>query len=427
VRRTTKEKTMDRKFHPLTLLSGAAGKPYANGKGSAPSTPDYAAAAQQTAAGNLEAAKYAAAANRVNQVTPYGNLTYTQNPSTAGFNQSGYDAAVKQYQSQLAAYNNGTSGNSGISLPNGSGGMFDAGGSGSRGAAPVAPDRNSFVTSSGPDTYTATTSLSPAQQGILDQTNKLNTGLLSTANSGLDYANNVLSHPGVDTSQLPQVGINPGQSYQDAMMARLQPQIDRENQQSDAQLANQGITQGSQAYNNAKTLLNQSHNDLLNNATVQGFNTGLASNQNAFQQQAYNQMQPINVINALRTGSQVQNPNFTNVPQQQATGGPDYTGAAQNTYNANLGASNAQNASSSNFTNGLMSLAGTAAMFMSDARLKTNIKRIGNYKPGIDIYSYMKFGQPEIGVLAQEVEKIMPHAVATHSSGYKMVDYGALK
>jgi hypothetical protein len=43
---------------------------------SAPAPPDYAGAAQQTAQGNIEAARVATAANRVNQVTPYGNLSY---------------------------------------------------------------------------------------------------------------------------------------------------------------------------------------------------------------------------------------------------------------------------------------------------------------------------------------------------------------
>ena len=43
---------------------------------SAPAPPDYAGAAQQTAQGNIDAARQATAANRVNQVTPYGNLNY---------------------------------------------------------------------------------------------------------------------------------------------------------------------------------------------------------------------------------------------------------------------------------------------------------------------------------------------------------------
>ena len=223
-----------------------------------------------------------------------------------------------------------------------------------------------------------------------------------------------------------QVGINPGQSYQDAMMSRLSPQIDRENSQSDAQLANQGIMQGSQAYATAKTQLGQQHNDLLNNATVQGFNTGMSANQNAFNQQSYNQMQPINVINALRTGSQVASPSFVNAPQQQTTAGPDMLGAANSKNQYNMGLYNSQ-VGQNNSTNGLYGNLGAAAVTaFSDARLKTNIKRIGTHDSGIGIYSYIKFGMPEIGVLAHEVEAVMPHAVSTHTSGFKMVDYGAI-
>ena len=42
---------------------------------SPPPAPNYAAAAQQTALGNLENTRAAAAANRINQITPYGSLT----------------------------------------------------------------------------------------------------------------------------------------------------------------------------------------------------------------------------------------------------------------------------------------------------------------------------------------------------------------
>lgn len=284
------ERAFRSRFGKLETLEG--------GKGSSPPAPDYTGAANATAAGNLEAARAATQANRVNQVTPYGNLTYTQDPNAA------------------------------------------------------TPDMG----------WTATTTLSPAEQQLLNQTNQLNTGLMSTANTGLNYANNVLSKPGVDVSKLPQIGINPGQSYQDAMMSRLRPQIDRDNTQSDAQLANQGIMQGSEAYNNAKTLLGEQHNDLLNSATIQGFNTGLSANQNQFQQEAYNQMQPINVINALRTGSQVTNPTFASVPQQATTAGADLLGAAQSTYNSQLGASNASNAAGASTMNGVVGLASAAAM-----------------------------------------------------------------
>ena len=52
---------------------------------SAPAAPDYTGAAQATAAGNLAAAQTATAANRVNQVTPYGNLNYTQQTDAQGY------------------------------------------------------------------------------------------------------------------------------------------------------------------------------------------------------------------------------------------------------------------------------------------------------------------------------------------------------
>ena len=73
-------------------------------------------------------------------------------------------------------------------------------------------------------------------------------------------------------------------------------------------------------------------------------------------------------------------------------------------------------------------LGGAAAlMYFSDARLKPNIKRIGTHDSlGIGIYSYIKFGRPEIGVLAQELEAVKPDAVHVHESGYKMIDLGAL-
>lgn len=61
----------------------------------------------------------------------------------------------------------------------------------------------------------------------------------------------------------------------------------------------------------------------------------------------------------------------------------------------------------------------------SDARLKTNIKRVGTTNDGLGIYSYrMRWGGPtQLGVMAQEVEQVRPDAVTTHSSGYRMVDY----
>ncbi len=266
------------------------------GGSDAPPAPDYTGAAQATAAGNLEAARATAAANRTNQVTPYGNLTYTANPGTDPY---------------------------------------------------------------GNTLYTATQTLTPAQQDILNKQTGLSSGLLSTAQQGLDYAGGLLSKPGVDMSKLPSYGIDPGQTYSDAIMARLQPQINQEREMSDAQLANQGIAQGTEAYQNAKRQLAMNQNDRQLAAITQGMNTGLSANQQAFQQQAYNQMQPINVINALRTGSQVQGPNYVNTPQQANTGGADILGATNAGYQNQLSAYNANQAANANTLGGLMKLGGS--------------------------------------------------------------------
>lgn len=61
----------------------------------------------------------------------------------------------------------------------------------------------------------------------------------------------------------------------------------------------------------------------------------------------------------------------------------------------------------------------------SDRRLKSNIQPLGE-RNGYQWYSYDIFGQPSVGVMADEVQKIKPEAVSTHPSGYLMVDYGAL-
>jgi len=70
----------------------------------------------------------------------------------------------------------------------------------------------------------------------------------------------------------------------------------------------------------------------------------------------------------------------------------------------------------------------------SDSSIKENIVRIGNHPLGIGLYLYdykTEFRDlwghgRQLGVMAHEVEAVMPEAVVTHSHGYKVVDYGML-
>ena len=79
----------------------------------------------------------------------------------------------------------------------------------------------------------------------------------------------------------------------------------------------------------------------------------------------------------------------------------------------------------------LAGAAGTAAS-LSDIRLKTEIKRVGELENGIPVYrwEWTKKGkeiageQGTLGVIAQEVLNIMPEAVSIGSDGYYRVDYG---
>ena len=274
--------------------------PFGGGKG-APAAPNYTAAAEATAAGNLDAARTATAANRVNQYTPYGSLEYSINP-----------------EAQWDIYGN--------------------------------------------PTWSAKQTLAPEQQQLLDYQNKTSLGLGELTGKGLGYVENMLNQP-FDANKIAQIGINPGETMQDSIMRRLQPQIAQGKEALQAQLANQGVVPGTEAYNRAMTQQAQKENDLLTSAVVQGTNTGLAANQQQFGQLGYMRNEPINTLNAVRTGSQVSSPSYiSNVPQQATTQGADYLGAAQMQNNAAQAASNASNASSGGMTSGLMGLAGTAMM-----------------------------------------------------------------
>lgn len=73
-------------------------------------------------------------------------------------------------------------------------------------------------------------------------------------------------------------------------------------------------------------------------------------------------------------------------------------------------------------------------MGMSDRAVKQNIVRIGTHPAGFGLYLFdykpafrekAGFGR-QFGVMADEVELVMPQAVSMHSDGYKRVDYTLL-
>jgi hypothetical protein len=270
------------------------------GKSSAPPAPDYSAAAKETASGNLDAARAATKANRINQVTPYGSLTYSQTGSDP-----------------------------------------DAG-------------------------WTQTQTLSPQAQAALDQQLALNRKYGETANVGFDKARASLENPELDMSKLPQRGINVGQTAQQAIMSRLNPQMQQREEQLRQQMANQGIGLGSTAFGREMTNYNQGRNDLEMQAALQGISLDQQNRTAALQEQAYVKDRPLNLINALRTGNQVQNPQFQQFAQQATTQGPNMLGAAQAQYGASVDANNVNNANNAAMMKGLFGV-GLAAAGMPTA------------------------------------------------------------
>lgn len=526
------------------------------GKSKSPPAPDYTAAAKETAAGNLEMAQYATNANRINQITPYGSLTYSYQPqydaqgreTGAGWtqtesltpqaqaaldqqlalNQKYGEVANKGFDSAQSLFENPQLNTSGI--PQGATGINLSGLPGGGQQMTLPGQAASFSTSglpalsSGPD---------------LSSLPKFASGGISSGGAS------------VDLNGLPSRGINAGQTAVEAIMSRLQPQLAQQEEALRTRLANQGIGLQSEAYGREQNLQGQRANDLQLQAAAQGISVDEMVRQNAFNEQmgqasianqnaqmnlqaqianaslanqarqqayneqmgvaglnrsdrqqlyneslgafglnqsaqndAFNQMlqanqynqglqnqalqnqmagqgfnqnirqqalaeqaylqdRPLNLINALRSGNQVQSPQFQQFAQQATTQGADILGAQNAQYQAALAQNNAQNAGTAGLFGGLagigMGLAGlptasggsvggnAIAGLFSDHRLKTNIKRVGTLDNGLGVYSYRYIwgGPTHIGVMAQEVEKVIPEAVF-EVDGFKAVNYAGL-
>ncbi|WP_457663698.1 tail fiber domain-containing protein [Sinorhizobium medicae] len=317
---------------------------------STPKAPDPQATAQAQAGMNRDTAITQSQLNMVNQQGPYGSLTYNQT-GTSKFKDS-----------------NGNW----IETP----------------------------------TYTATTSLSPEQQAILDQTQKANLNLGTIANERSAFLKDYLAQP-FDVNASTEAKIN------ELGSSRLDPRFAREQEALRTQLINSGIRPGSAAYSAAMNDFGQTKNDAYNQLALTG-------RQQAFQEASYERAQPLNEISALLSGAQVTQPQFVSTPQSNVAG-VDYTGLVNNQYNQQVASSNAA-------MGGLFGLLGTgltAGIKYSDRRLKSSITRVGMLDNGLPVYLYEINGTIELGVMADEVEAVIPNAVHIAENGFKMVDYNA--
>ena len=187
--------------------------------------------------------------------------------------------------------------------------------------------------------------LSPQQQQIFNQQQ-------GAVQNAYGNANGVLSNPTLNLAALPKAPIDAGQTAQDAIMARLQPTIERNRSQLQTQLQNQGFNPQDEGYHNAMTDENQRENDLYTQAALQGIGAGNQARQLGLQEQQAAINTPINAINALKGGQQTGLPS-SGIAQQALTQPADYLNAAQNGYQAAMQKYNAGIQQNQNMWNGI--------------------------------------------------------------------------
>jgi hypothetical protein len=121
---------------------------------------------------------------------------------------------------------------------------------------------------------------------------------------------------GVDLSGLPQAPINAGTTAQQAIMSRLDPQLQRKRAQLETQLANQGLVRGGEAYNAAIQEAQQGENDLRTQAALQGIGLDQQARAQAFgEQQAAGQFANQAALSGF--GANIQNQQAYNQAVQQ--------------------------------------------------------------------------------------------------------------
>lgn len=305
--------------------------------------------------------------------------------------------------------------------------------------------------------FEANTTYTPQGQKIVDANMGAQMNLAQTAEDRSQFLQNYLAG-GLSESDLPdqsrlQTMLNRrmAKDMQDggfagsrdaaeaALMARMQPQIDQDRAALETRLANQGIGYGTEAWSSAMADHNRGVNDARLAAIAQAGNeqsryinnvmqtgAGLdAQRAQAAEQSFALRNQPINEITALLSGSQLNAPNF-GIYSPQGIPVTDNAAIINDIYNGELNAYSTQASMHNNLVGGLFGLMGS---IVSDARLKTDIVRVGEAN-GLGVYAFRYVwddpGTQRIGHMAQEVAQVRPDAVVPIGD-YLAIDYDKLE
>jgi hypothetical protein len=267
--------------------------------------------------------------------------------------------------------------------------------------------------------YGATTQYTPQQEALLQTLQGTQATAGGQAGSLLSGANYGAQSPTAAIGNLTS-GLT-GQNVA-SYLSSADPFFQTQASQLDTSLRNQGLAPGQPAYDNAMRQLN----------TSQGLSVYGAAAQ--FEPQAFTQATteyelpaalsenlagfaaPASPTAGLQGGSalNIQTPNTTGDVSAEVT-------AAQNQYTAQQAQYNAM-------VNGLMGVGTGAALALSDVRLKRNITKLAKLANGLFSYCfrYLWDNTFYVGVMAHEVERLVPDAIVHGSDGYLRVNYGRL-
>jgi hypothetical protein len=333
---------------------------------SPPPAPDYAGAAREQGAANVETARLQGRINNPNVSGPLGGQTVTWGSPT--FNQSGYDSAMAAYQAKPrgnAPYERQ------FTTQDEDGSRFDETGyqnaMNAYMSGNIAPTRDQFTSNANSDQATITQTLTPQAQATLEAQQRVQRSLAGLGEQGIGTAQNVLSNAfnpnlqglqtnignagqisnnpnlagygtasggpsagqygyagGLNTGNVAAMPVNAGMTGQQAIMSRLAPQLERSDRATQQRLANQGLVPGGEAFENAMISQNQQKNDLLTQAALQGIGLDTAANAQGFNQ----------ALQAGQYGNQAIGQNFgqgqaANAAQNQAINQNQQTALAQ--------------------------------------------------------------------------------------------------
>lgn len=430
---------------------------FKGGGGGMPEMPDPMQTAAAQSKYSKETALWNSALNNVQQFTPYGSLTYTLGsatpsqggalvPSRGGVtsNQSGmyrtkdgriltFDEAVAEATKgdyQGGYYRNNDQAAQGLLSGKGYTPYQDGGMS-------SGTSQNTYggINANNLPQWTSRVTLSPEMQAIFDSQMRQQEKLGGLAENALGQVESAYNTPYSYDSLNPLYGqddLNAARlRTEDALYSRLNPQFDRDEEALRTRLINQGISQGSEAYNREMERFNQAKNDARMQAVLAGgteadrlFSQSLAARQQGISELDKLRAQPLNEYLAMSGQQQLQNPQFQQYSYQGAAT-PDYQGLVAQNYQNQMAQYNANQASSNNLMGSLFGLggqlggsylgsaAGSAWLAgLSDKRSKENIEHIGE-RNGFAVYDFNYKGDKTRyrGVMAQDVQEIMPEAV----------------